>query len=47
MFARLKKSTLVDIGAGTKAVLASAQVSTKKKEIVSIQMQTNYHQNPH
>ena len=32
MFARLKKSALVDIGAGTKAVLASAQVSTKKKK---------------
>ena len=38
---------LVDIGAATKAVLASAQVAAEKKEIVSIQMETNYHQNPH
>ena len=37
---------LVDIGAGTKAVLASLQVAAEKK-IVSIRMQTNYHQNPH
>ena len=38
---------LVDIVAGTKAVLASAQVAAEKKEIVSIRMQRNYHQNPH
>ena len=31
MFARLKKSALVDIGAGTKVVFASVQVSAKKK----------------
>ena len=33
---------LVDIGASMKAVLASAQVATEKKKIVSIRMQTNY-----
>ena len=37
---------LVDIGAGTKAVLASAQVATEKK-IVLIRVQTNYDQNSH
>ena len=38
---------LVDSGAGTKAVLASVQVAAEKKKIVSIRMQTNYHQNPY
>ena len=38
---------LVDIAAGMKAALASVQVAAEKKEIVSIRMQRNYHQNPH